>query len=390
MTLIIKITENGITAPTYEEALSFIQSAFRSIYGQDINLDADTSDGQQCAIWAKSYSDAAGKVVASYAGYAPSTASGVQLSSVVKVNGIARYVATRSTADVRLIGQAGTVITGGIIEDANGYRWQLPDRVVIPVNGEITVTATCQTDGSIAASPDTITRIITPTLGWQSVTNPSAATEGNPVETDAQLRKRQAKAVALPSRSVMEGIIAGIDAISGVVDINWDENDTSETNGNGVPGHSIAVIVDGGDSQEIAKTLLLKKGPGTGTWGDTSVTVTDQYGRENTIRFSRPDIIQVKVQVTIQPLSGYETDIGDEIKQAVADYINALKIGESIICTRLYLPASLCGTDRIQYYKLISVEIAKTSEDYATADIAIAFDEKAEISLDNVSIVVQS
>lgn len=390
MTFAIQITENGVIAPTYEESLSFFQGVFQSIYGQDVNLDADTSDGQMVAILAKAYTDACAQIVASYSGYAPSTASGVQLSSVVKVNGIARYVATQSTADVQIVGQAGTVISGGIVEDDNGYRWNLPDSVVIPINGEITVTATCQEQGSIAAAPNTISKIITPTLGWQSVTNPDAATEGNPVETDAQLRQRQSQSVALPSRSVTEGIIAGIEALTGVVGINWDDNDTDETDSNGVPAHSIAVVVDGGDAQEIAQTILLKKGPGCGTYGDTTIAVTDSYGRTNNISFSRPDLVQVKVQVTIQPLSGYETDIGNQIQQAVTDYINGLGIGESVILTRLYLPASLCGTNMIQYYKLVSVEIAQGDGGYSTSDIDIAYNEQAQTSLENVEIVVQS
>lgn len=390
MTFAIQITENGVIAPTYEESLSFFQGVFQSIYGQDVNLDSDTSDGQMVAILAKAYTDACAQIVASYAGYAPSTASGVQLSSVVKVNGIARYVATQSTADVQIVGQAGTVISGGIVEDDNGYRWNLPDSVVIPINGEITVTATCQEQGSIAAAPNTITQIITPTLGWQSVTNPDSATEGNPVETDAQLRQRQSQSVALPSRSVTEGIIAGIEALTGVVGINWDDNDTDETDSNGVPAHSIAVVVDGGDAQEIAQTILLKKGPGCGTYGDTTIAVTDSYGRTNNISFSRPDLVQVKVQVTIQPLSGYETDIGNQIQKAVTNYINGLGIGESVILTRLYLPASLCGTNMIQYYKLVSVEIAQGDGGYSTSDIDIAYNEQAQTSLENVEIVVQS
>lgn len=390
MTYPIQITDNGVIAPTYEESLSFFQGVFRSIYGQDINLDADTSDGQMVAILAKAYTDTCAQIVASYAGYAPSTASGVQLSSVVKVNGIARYVPTQSTADVQIVGQAGTVISGGIVEDVNGYRWNLPDSVIIPVNGEITVTATCQEEGSIPAEPNTITQIITPTLGWQSVTNPDAATEGNPVETDAQLRQRQSQSVALPSRSVTEGIIAGIEALNGVVAINWDDNDTDETDSNGVPAHSISVVVDGGDAQEIAQTILLKKGPGCGTYGDTTIAVVDSYGRTNNISFSRPDVVQVKVQVTIQPLSGYESDIGDQIQQAVTDYINGLGIGESVILTRLYLPSSLCGTNMIQYYKLVSVEIAQGDGGYSTSDIDIAYNEQAQTSLDNVEIVVQS
>lgn len=388
--IVAQITENGVIAPPYSEILSDLQSQFKEIYGQDIDLDADTADGQWIAIIASALNDANAQIVASHAGYSPSTASGATLSSVVKTNGIARYIATKSTVDLRIIGQAGTTIRGGIVEDINSYRWLLPETVVIPPQGEITETATCQTDGSIPAEPNTVTRIITPTLGWQSVTNPDSASEGAPVETDAQLRRRQTLSVALPSRSVFDGILAGVAAIDGVTALSGIDNDTGQTDENGVPGHSIAIIADGGDAQTIGETIFLKKGPGTGTYGTTTITVKDSYGIPHDIGFSRPTIINVNVKITLQALSGYETDIGNQIKQTVADYINNLAIGESVSYTRLYLPASLCGTNLIQYYKLIAVEIAKEGGTVAAADIPIAFNETAETTIDNVEIVVQS
>lgn len=389
MTLVAQITENGVIAPSYEEVFAELQTRFREIYGQDVDLDADTSDGQLLAIVASAINDGNASIVASHSGYSPATASGATLSSVVKTNGIARYVATKSTVDLRCVGQAGTAINGGIVEDINGNRWNLPTSVVIPPAGEITVTATCQAEGSIAAAPDTVNRIITPTLGWQTVTNPASASEGEPVETDAELRRRQTLSVALPSRSVFDGILAGVDDVDGVTAFTGIDNDTSQTDENGVPPHSIAIIADGGDAQTIADTIFLKKGPGTGTYGSTTMTVTDGYGISHKISFSRPTIVMVQVKVTLQALSGYETDIGNQIKQAVADYINNLPIGESVSYTRLYLPASLCGTNLIQYYKLISVEIAKAGGELAATDIPIAFNEKAETSIDNIEIVVQ-
>ena len=190
---VFRVTSDGITAPSYDEILDYFQTQARSIFGSDINLDADTQDGQLIAIFAQAVSDVNAQAIATYNQYNPNTAVGVGLDSAVKTNGITRQSATNSTVDLVLIGQAGTVITNGYATDDNNNNWMLPDQVVIPVSGEITVTATAEEVGDIEASPNTITQIGTPTLGWQSVNNPSSATVGIAIETDSQLRARQAQ-----------------------------------------------------------------------------------------------------------------------------------------------------------------------------------------------------
>ena len=390
MTLIAEITKTGIVVPIFEEVLSELKERFKEIYGQDVNLDNDTADGQWVSLIASAINDANAAIASAYAGYSPSTAKGEILSSVVKTNGIKRYVSSKSTVDIRCIGQAGTNISNGIVEDENGYRWQLPPSVVMPPEGEITVTATCQTDGAINALPGTVTKIMTPTLGWQTASNPASASSGNPVETDAELRRRQTLSVALPSRSVFDGVLAGVADIDGVTAFTGIDNDQNEPDENGIPGHTIAMIVDGGDVKEIADAIFRKKGPGTGTHGKINEKVKDSYGITHAVRFSRSEKIIVKVRITLIALSGYETDVGEYIKQYVADYINSLSIGESISYTRLYLPASLYGAGISQSYKLISVEVAKLTETFAESDIQIAYNEKAEISAQKIEIVVRS
>ena len=80
----------------------------------------------------------------------------------------ARGAATRSSVDLRLVGQGGVTIVDGVATDANRARWQLPASVTIPPGGEITVTAYSQALGAITAAAGTINQIGTPTLGWQS------------------------------------------------------------------------------------------------------------------------------------------------------------------------------------------------------------------------------
>ena len=325
--------------------------------------------------------------MAAYAGFSPATATGEGLSSVVKVNGISRAVATNSTADLKIVGQAGTTITNGAAFDTNNVKWNLPASVVIPPAGEIIVTATCNQEGAVIAAANTINRIATPTLGWQTVTNLLAATVGNPVETDAELRARQTSAVAAPSKSVWEGIIATVSALSGVSRVSGVDNDTNSTDVNGVPAHSIGLVVEGGDVSEIGSAILLKKAPGAGTYGSTSVTVNDDYGVPRIINFDRPVITAVKVRVTVKALAGYETRIGQAIQQANVDYINGLEIGEDVLLTRLYVPSSLNGSSDSLTYQLMSVETATTGP-FGTSDITIPYNGAASCVLADVTIVV--
>ncbi|MCY1326448.1 Baseplate J-like protein [compost metagenome] len=321
------IDANGITAPTYADVLEYLKDQYRAIYGPDVYLDADSQDGQLLAVFASSINDANAVAIAIYNSFSPATAQGAALSSNVKINGIARHAASYSTADLLLVGQAGTTITNGIAKDGNGVKWALPASVTIPPAGEITVTATCQTIGAVSAPAGSITQIGTPTLGWQTVTNPADAAEGAPVETDAALRQRQTISTALPSLTVLDGIIGAVASLVGVTRWAAYENDADGTDANGIPEHSISLVVEGGDATAIANAIAAKKTPGSGTYGTTSVVVLDVYGRPITIRFYRPSDAAITATVDVKALTGYSTQTGDAIKQAVSDYVNGVAIG---------------------------------------------------------------
>ncbi|WP_288074685.1 baseplate J/gp47 family protein [Pseudomonas sp.] len=321
------IDASGISAPTYAEVLTNLQQQYRSIYGADIYLGNDSQDGQFLGVLALAISDANAAIIAAYNSFSPATAQGNGLSSNVKINGIARAVPTNSQSDLLITGQAGTVITNGVAKDDNGNQWALPASVTIPVGGSITVTATCATAGDVSASAGQITQIATPTRGWQSVTNPSAASPGAAVETDAALRVRQATSVALPSRTVLEGIVGAVANLAGVTRYAAYENDSGTADSNGIPGHSISLVVEGGDAQAIAEAIAAKKTPGSGTYGTTSETVLDIYGRPMAIRFYRPAGRAIDVAIAVKALAGYSTNVGSSIQQAVSDYINGVAIG---------------------------------------------------------------
>lgn len=388
-TLSAQITNTGISAPSYSDIYTSLQASVKAIYGTDVYIDPDSQDGQLLAIIAKAVADSNSAAIAVYNSLSPATAQGVALDNNVKLNGLARLIASNSTATVTVTGTVGTVISNGVVQDINGNNWNLPATVTIPLAGFINVTATAAVVGAISASPGDISKIQTPTLGWQSVTNAASASVGNPVETDAALRQRQTIAVALPSLTVLDGLLGAVKSITGVSEAVAYNNDTNATDTNGLPAHSIALVVNGGADATVAQTIFNKKGPGVYTQGTTAVTVVDSGGHSNTIRFYRPTNVTILVAVTLHPLtSGYTTAIGANLQQAIVDYINAIAIGVSVERARLYLPAQLYGSNNSLTYNITSLLISRSPATPGSSDVAIAFNEVAVCTLANVTLTV--
>lgn len=386
------VTAEGISAPDYQTILDTLTRYFQQIYGSDAYLEPDSKDGQMVALVALAVHDANNTAISIYNCFSPATGYGAALTSNVKINGIARRGATNSTVDLVLTGTAGTTITNGTVKDTNNVIWRLPASVTIGVGGTVTVTATCSNSGAVAALAGTITTINTPTRGWASVTNPAAATVGAPAETDAELRIRQGQSVALPSLTPFEGVDGAIANVAGVTRHKLYENDTGTTDSNGLPPHSISAIVDGGDVTEIAQTIRGNKGQGTATYGTTSVTVPDTYGNPHVISFSRSTDVPIFGHITLKAFTGYTSQIGVQIQQAVADYINGLTIGDDVLLSRIYSPANLgvVSGGNARYYDIQELLIGKSAGSVAAANIIIAYNESASCKPENIVLTVTS
>lgn len=384
------VNENGITAPSYADILSFIQGRYQQIFGADVYVDPDSQDGQFQAVLAEAFYDMGSACVAAYRSFSPSTATGDALSSNVKINGIVRNVATYSTVDVQIGGTVGTTIINGAVQDTNGNTWSLPATVTIPGAGVITVTATAQTVGAVEANPFTVTTIATPTRGWQTVTNASSAAPGAPVQSDADLRAVQTISTALPSLSVLDGLIGAVANVPGVTRYRPYENDTSSTDGRGISAKSIAIVVEGGDSQTIAATIAAKKTPGTGTFGTTTETIINVYGNSQTIKFSRPSDVVVSVALSIKALAGYSSTTGDAAKAALIAYINSVSIGGG--------DAGSMGWDNCleavksvpggTTFRITSLTLSRDGDAGTQADVPIAYNEALTTDASHVTLAV--
>lgn len=395
VTPVCTIDATGIHVPAFEDCLTYFQQVFQNVYGSDIYLGNDSQDGQLVGIIAAALNDVNSMCFAAYSSYSPATALGAGLSSVVKINGIRREIATNSTAIVTLVGQAGKTITNGVVKDSNQNSWVLPAVVNIPPSGTIDVTATAVTQGALAAGANTITTIATPQRGWQSVTNALAANQGQPVELDSALRQRQAQSTMLPSMTVMDGIIGALVDLDGVTQCVGYDNDSNGPDNNGIPAHTIALVVEGGDAQSIASVIFTKKAPGAGTVGNVTESVIDAYGNSHAVSFYTPTQVPISVVISIKALTGYTDIIGQEIIDSIVAAISALLIGQSVQYTRLYIPALLAGPYGIAAnasdsttYELIAVQISRGAAPPAGQDVAIAFNESATCTTTNVTLNV--
>lgn len=386
---LVYIDTTGYHWADYPTFLAWLQDQYRAIYGADVYLEADSQDGQFVAILARALYDTAALGGSVYNSFSPVSAQGTGLSRNVKINGINRRPATKSTVDLTIVGQTGTTILNGVATDNLNQKWDLPASVTIPGGGTTSVTATAQDAGALNALPNTITTIFTPTLGWQTVNNPSAAAPGVAVETNAELRIRQAQSVANPSLTVLEGTLGAVENVTGVTKAEAYENDTGSTDALGLPAHSIAIVALGGDETEIAQAIQVHKTPGTQTDGTTTVIVYDTHGMPLNIHFYRPTNVTITVDITLTAGPAYTSDYTDQIKQALATYINSLRIGQTVLITKFYYPAYLQNSFAGQSYDIVTLEIGKDLDPVSDINIELDFDENPVCDPDtDITIVV--
>jgi len=345
-TLAVTVSSSGISGPSMDQILASLQSSFQSIYGTDVYLGPDSQDGQWLGILAQAIYDCNSSAIAVYNQFSPATAIGAGLSSVVKINGLQRLVASNSSVLVTIVGTTGTVLNNCLIGDNVNLntQWSIPNGTTIPLSGTINVTATSTTSGQVTVPNYSLVNILTPVPGWQTVTNgTNTVSVGAAAETDAALRQRQSVSVAVPAQTVLASIAGALENVTGVTAVAMYKNDTGTVDSNGTPAHSITAVVAGGNAITIASTIALYKTPGVSTYGTTSETVYDSIGVPSIINFFILAYIPIAVLVNIHALTGYTTNAASNIQTSVAYLVNSLAIGEDSYNGKLWGPANLSG-----------------------------------------------
>lgn len=389
------VDSTGLHIPTYNDILEDMIAAMKQIYGDDIYLDNSSPDYQLLSIFALKQSDTLQVMAYAYNARSPETAIGASLDSVVKLNGIKRKAASKSTCQVKVTGTPFTQIVDGAVRDRAGLTWDLPSSVVIDSSGTTYTVATCRTAGAVSALAGDISQIETPTYGWVSVTNEVAAVLGNAQETDAQLRERQTISTANPSQTMLDGTKGAIAALKNVSRYAVYENDTNvssvtDDNPYGLPAHSVTCVVEGGTDEDVAEAIFLHKGIGCYTNGDVEVQYTDQNDYINRVRFYRPVYKDIFVKVVIKKYTGYISTMTVKVREAVYNYLAALTIGSDVSASVLSNIITDCNpslTKPIFGIKELKLGLSKSS--MAARDIDIGFKEIPNPAYANIEVTLE-
>jgi uncharacterized phage protein gp47/JayE len=282
------IGPTGLQVATRAEILADFQTAFESIYGSDINLDQDTPDGQMIGIFTQAILDMEDLLVQIYNMFDPDNAVGVILDQRVAINGIQRQAGTYTITPITIVTSQACNLYGldqsvqpvYTVQDNAGNKWLLQTTQTIGGAGTTVANFRAEFPGANLTIPNTIDIPVTIVLGVVSVNNPTLYTTlGLNEESDAALKIRRQKSVSLASQGYLAGLLAALENINGVSSAFVYENNTDSTDVDGVPGHSIWVIVSGtATDAEIANAIYTKRNAGCGMKGSTTYIITQVDG----------------------------------------------------------------------------------------------------------------
>ena len=335
------LNENGLQLATATELLEDLETKMKSVYGEDIVLDSSTPDGQWLNILVQKGVDVRGLISQLYNSFNPDNAQGALLDQRCAINNVYRKAGTFTTVNVNITTNTTVTLqgldsnynsidgTGYTIQDDAGNRFILANTQTLTA-GTTSVLFRAETMGEVIVLPNTITTPVTIVLGVVSVNNPTVASfVGSDEETDANLRARRRQSVALGSFGYLNGLQAALLQLDGVSDAKVYENDTNVTDADGIPAHSIWVVMDGGGADDIANTIYAKKTPGCGMKGNITYNITTPANMTFTARWDEADTIPLYIKFDIQPTTSGITFDEDSIK----DYIEknlSFKIGDYV------------------------------------------------------------
>lgn len=379
-----QLTTAGLSVQNQAEILDEMSQALKTAtksdgttlaFGPNWLTTPDSVDWQQLNIFAEFLAQAQEAVAETYNSIGPG-AQGKTLHNVAIIAGAPFKTATKSkvTARISAGGGGSNVPKGTVFKTSDtGAQFATAVAVVVPPNGTADVVCESLEWGPVAALAASLTVIVTPVAGMTAVTNPANAVLGQNDETDPEWRTRHLDSLALPGTRTIDAMRAGLLQLAGVTDARVFENVTGAVNGDGMPGHSIWAVVDGGDEQEIANLEFVRKADGIETYGAITKTVQDTQGGTDTVKFSRPTLVDIYavVQMTPAASAGEQTTC----KTLLVAAITALKIDADVAHFLL-----LCAiADTFAYKTAITLTIGKLADlsDQGVVTIAIGKSQRA-------------
>lgn len=312
---------NGLQTNSLATTTQNIVSGVQNIYGNDINVDQNSPDGQVIGIGAQATQDLLAFITAVNAMFDPDQAVGVILDQRVAINNIARIGGTYTVQPISIVvSQTVTLAgldanypsptgTGYTVQDSSGNQFILAATTTFTAGTTVADFRASQI-GAVNVAINTITVPVTIVPGVTSVNNPTAAiTVGAQQETDPQLRTRRQQSVANATTGYLNGLLGNILAIPGVTEAVLYENDTGSTDANGTPAHTVWLVETGGAPQAIAEAIYNAKSYGCGLRGSQTFDITTASGQTFVAKWDNPTPETLYIKFSIQTIpagSGFD------------------------------------------------------------------------------------
>lgn len=388
------ITPEGFDRKLLTDIVSDFEAAQRAAFGAGFDNAADTAAGQLNGIFGSSLAELWEILEECWHGSDPDAAAGYLLTALSALTGTARRGATASTVPLVLNLDAGATVAAGALV-AHEDR---PD-IVFSIDADVTngggsaadvpASATCTATGPTVALAGTLTVIVNPATGWNSVTNPGDAVLGRNVDSDAVLRQRREAQLALRGGSTVAAIRADLLALTEVQDAFVIEN-TTDTTVDTLPPHSFEAVVDDGDTpavddDELAQVIWDSKPAGIATAGGLTGTATDETGADQLVNFSRVTRKPVYISITVEANDDYPIDGDAQVKAALVLYgTQNYGLGDDVIALALRAQGlAVAGVTDVPTFTL-----GFAPAPVGTSNLAVATRERATFASANITVTV--
>ena len=329
------ITGTGVIVPDTSVLLSDIKARFVELFGDNLDLSPTTPQGRLIELFNRSETFTLQACAAVSNMLNLNKANGFVLDDLGALFLIERKPATKTSTTVVLTGVPNTIIPANTrIKTTDGDIFVNPASAVIGSGGSVSVRYQAVETGAIPALPNTLKIILDGVNGLETANNPANAIIGQEQESDGDFRNRIKISLNTNAIAVLSAIKASVEQVSGVIgSYCYDNYDSSAViiDSLSVPAHSLLVVVDGGDDQEIANAIYAKKTAGTGyvakenNAGYTVVekdVIDEAYGTTYKVRFVRPILTDVDIVVNVARKSYSGDNLEQAVKNAIITFAN--------------------------------------------------------------------
>lgn len=300
------IVSTGVIIPDTSTTLAEVQQEYRDAFN-DQELVVDSGP---LSVLINAEAESRDQVARNNARLAnqinPNEAGGIFLDSIYALFNGERNEGERTTVTATLTGVDGTFIPeGSAAQSQQGDRFVSTGDANIGISGSVDVVFQSEDIGAIPLGAGELDKILDSVLGWENITNSTDGDLGQLTESDSDAQLRRDGLLGLQSVSQTTSIFARVLNVPDVQSLTFRENvaDTTE-NVDGVimDPHSVYVCVDGGTDSAVALALLDSKSAGAGWVGDITVpTIDPTSGQSYDVKLSRPEILDVQINVDIRP-----------------------------------------------------------------------------------------